>query len=35
MNYTESILWLFAWPVLIIVSFQLIKYFLKKMKYLQ
>ncbi len=34
MNYLESILWIISWPVLIIVSYQLIKYFLKKMNYL-
>ena len=34
MNYLESILWLISWPVLIIVSYQLVKYFLKRVKYL-
>jgi len=34
MDYTETIFWLIGWPVLIIISYQLIKYFLKKMKYL-
>lgn len=34
MNYLESILWLISWPVLIIVSYQLVKYFLKKVKFL-
>ena len=32
MNYLESILWIASWPLLIIVSYQLIKYFLKKVK---
>lgn len=30
MNYFESILWLISWPVFIIVSYQLVKYILKK-----
>lgn len=30
MSYFESIIWLISWPVLIIVSYQLVKYFLKK-----
>ena len=34
MNYFEAVLWLVSWPILIIISFQLIKYFLKKMKYI-
>lgn len=34
MNYTESIIWLIGWPVFITVSYQLIKYFLKKMNYM-
>ncbi len=34
MSYFESILWLISWPVLIIISYQLVKYFLKKEKYL-
>ena len=34
MNYLESILWLISWPVLIIISFYLIKYLLKKVNYL-
>ena len=34
MNYFESILWIISWPVLIIVSYQLIKYFLKKVRFL-
>lgn len=32
MNYLESIIWIISWPVLIIVSYQLVKYFLKKVK---
>lgn len=32
MNYIESIIWIICWPVLIIVSYQLVKYFLKKVK---
>ena len=34
MNYLESILWLVSWPILIIVVYQLVKYFLKKVNYL-
>jgi len=34
MNHLESILWLISWPVLIIVVYQLVKYFLKKVNYL-
>jgi len=34
MNYLEAVLWLVSWPILIIISFQLIKYFLKRMKYI-
>ena len=34
MNYLESILWLISWPVLIIVAYQFVKYFLRKVKYL-
>jgi hypothetical protein len=34
MSYFESILWLISWPVLIIISYQLVKYFLKKENYL-
>jgi len=34
MNYLEAVLWLVSWPILIIISFQLIKYALKKMKYI-
>ena len=34
MNYLEAVLWLVSWPVLIIVSYLLIKYFLKRMKYI-
>ena len=33
MEYLTSILWLLSWPVLIIVTFQLVKFFTKKMKY--
>jgi hypothetical protein len=32
MNYIEPILWLISWPVLIILSYQLIKFVLKKVK---
>jgi len=32
MNYFESIAWFLSWPLLIIIVFQLIKYFLKKIK---
>ena len=34
MNYLEAVLWLVSWPILIIISFQLIKYSLKRMKYI-
>lgn len=34
MNYFESIVWLFSWPLLIVVTYQLVKYFLKKTKLL-
>lgn len=34
MNHLESIIWLLGWPVLIIITYQLIKYFLKKMKFM-
>jgi len=34
MNYIESILWFISWPVLIIVTYQLVKYILKKVNYL-
>jgi len=34
MTYINSILWLVAWPVFIIFAFQIIKYLLKKIKYL-
>ncbi len=30
MSYFESIVWLLSWPLLIIITFQLIKYFIKK-----
>lgn len=32
MSYFESLVWLISWPVFIIVSYQLIRYFLKKNK---
>jgi hypothetical protein len=32
MSYFESIAWFLSWPLLIIIAFQLIKYFLKKIK---
>jgi hypothetical protein len=32
MNYFESIAWFLSWPLIIIIAFQLIKYFLKKIK---
>ncbi len=34
MNYLEAVLWLISLPVLIIVTYQLIKYFIKRMKYI-
>ena len=34
MNYLEAVLWLVSWPILIIISFQLIKYLLKRLKYI-
>ena len=34
MNYLEAVLWLVSLPVLIIVTYQLIKYFIKRMKYI-
>lgn len=33
MNYLESIIWIISWPLLIIASYQLIKYVLKKVKF--
>jgi len=33
MSYIEAIIWLISWPVLIVITFQLIKYFLKKLKW--
>jgi hypothetical protein len=30
MSYFEAILWILSWPVLIIVSYQLVKYVIKK-----
>ena len=35
MHYLESIIWLISWPVLIIFSYQLVKYFLKKVKFFE
>lgn len=32
MKYLEPIIWLISWPILIIVSYQLVKYFIKKLK---
>ncbi len=34
MNYLEAVLWLISLPILIIVTYQLIKYFIKRMKYI-
>lgn len=34
MKYLEPILWLLSWPVFIIITYQAVKYFLKKMKFL-
>jgi len=34
MKYIEAILWLISWPILIIISFRLIKYLMKKLNYL-
>jgi hypothetical protein len=34
MNYIESLIWFISWPVLIIVSYQLIKFVLKKLELL-
>jgi hypothetical protein len=30
MEYISSILWFLSWPLLIIISYQLIKYFVKR-----
>jgi hypothetical protein len=30
MSYFESIVWFLSWPLLIIITYQLIRYFLKK-----
>lgn len=32
MDYLESILWLISWPVLIYISFKIIKFILNKKK---
>lgn len=34
MNYIESILWYLTWPLFIVFSYRVIKYFIKKMNYL-
>jgi len=34
MNYLEAVLWLASLPLLVIIAYQLIKYSLKRMKYI-
>ena len=34
MEYIDSILWYISWPVFLIVSYQLVKYAIKKLNYL-